>query len=425
MRGPIEPRSPARASLTVSIALATYNGARFLPAQLQSYVDQTHPPDELVVGDDASTDSTLAVLEEFADRAPFPVVITRNPERRGFSRNFLSVADRCRGDLVAFSDQDDVWHPDKLRRCVQVLTDYPSVTLVNHRARIIDAAGQPRGASFPHYGPTRLVRALGLDPWTPAHGLTMVVRRGIVELATRLERPLSFDLDGHPMNHDAWIAFLARSLFDVWILDEDLVDYREHQSNVIGPPVGGTIERVLSRLRFGAADYRRHAELYRDFRRFWEMIADDPTLDATACRAASALYGALEAAANSAADARQPGRSRFRQVPAIARLAVGGTYRRRTAGGLGSLAFARDLMAAALGLDGDDDEDGVPDGVLDRILAERQAGRSFDAIAGGLHREGIRAPAGGRWRASTVHHLAFRRRSQLDATRKHPADDQD
>jgi glycosyltransferase involved in cell wall biosynthesis len=419
--------SSARPDLTVSIALATYDGARFLPAQLESYLDQTHPPDELVIGDDGSTDATLELLEAFARRAPFPVNITRNPERLGFSRNFLSIAARTTGDLVAFSDQDDVWHPTKLRRCVQVVSDHPTVTLVNHRARIIDHDGRPTGGSFPDRGRTRLVRRLGLDPWTPAYGLTIVVRRKIVDLATRLERPLSFDLDGSAMDHDEWVAFLARSLFDVAILDEDLVDYRRHATNVIGPPVGGRVARIQTRVRLGATDYRRHEALYRDFRRFWTAVAADPGVDTDACRAAADRYGMLQTAAALAADARRDDRSRLGQLQSLGRLAIGGTYRRRASGGLGPIALARDVMAAALGVRGDDQPSGagIPDQVLDRIVAERGEGRSFDEIADRLDREGVAPPTTGPWRGSTVHRLAYLRRSSQDVTRGPAGDDRE
>jgi glycosyltransferase involved in cell wall biosynthesis len=393
---------------TVSIALATYDGARFLPEQLESFRRQTHPPHELVVGDDGSSDGSLEILETFKRTAPFPVRITRNPRRLGFKRNFLATAARTRGTLVAFSDQDDVWADHKLERCAGIATDHPGVMLVNHRARIIDAAGDPVGSSFPDRGPTRLVRPLGLDPWTPAYGLTMVVRRQIVELATRLERPLSFDLDGSRMAHDEWLALLARSLFEVAVVDEDLVDYRSHATNVMGPPVGGRLDRLADRLRFGASDYRRHEALYASCRRLWGSLAEDPAVDPGRLAAATARDAALEAAAGGAAEARAPDRSRLRQVASLARMAVDGGYRRRAAGGLGSMAFARDVLAATLAIDGSGAEDlDLPEVVVERIVTERRDGESFDRIAAGLARDGVHAPALGGWRGPLVHRVAY------------------
>src|SRR5882672_1499287 len=96
---------------TVSIAMATYNGARFIAEQLQSISNQTAPPSEVVICDDHSTDSTIEIATQFAAKAPFPVRIEKNTERLGYRSNFMKAAHLCKSDFVAFSDQDDVWLP--------------------------------------------------------------------------------------------------------------------------------------------------------------------------------------------------------------------------------------------------------------------------------------------------------------------------
>ena len=99
--------------MNISIAMATYNGEKYIKEQLQSLSNQTSLPFELVVGDDGSTDATLDILKEFCAHAPFPVRIHQNQANLGFARNFLDTARRCKGDWIAFCDQDDVWLPDK------------------------------------------------------------------------------------------------------------------------------------------------------------------------------------------------------------------------------------------------------------------------------------------------------------------------
>ncbi len=94
--------------------MATYNGAKYLEEQLASFVVQSQLP--LVVCDDGSADATLEILHRFAHSAPFPVRIVCNDERLGYGDNFLKAASLCEGDWIAFSDQDDVWLPDKLRQ---------------------------------------------------------------------------------------------------------------------------------------------------------------------------------------------------------------------------------------------------------------------------------------------------------------------
>ena len=99
--------------------MATFNGERFLAEQLHSIADQIVTPAELVVSDDGSTDGTLAILQEFAQGAPFPVRVLPPHPRLGFADNFLHAVEACQCDLVALCDQDDVWNERKLERCVE------------------------------------------------------------------------------------------------------------------------------------------------------------------------------------------------------------------------------------------------------------------------------------------------------------------
>src|SRR5437588_7313199 len=100
----------------ISIAMCTYNGARFLREQLDSFAAQSRLPDEVVICDDGSTDGTADIVRTFASGAPFPVHFHVNEPRLGITRNFERAAGLCTGSIIFFSDQDDVWLPDKLDR---------------------------------------------------------------------------------------------------------------------------------------------------------------------------------------------------------------------------------------------------------------------------------------------------------------------
>ena len=104
----------------VSVAMGTYNGERFIRQQLESIAQQTLLPCELVVRDDASTDGTLTIVEEFASHAPFPVRIHKNDVRLGYPDNFMQAAILTNGDWIAFCDQDDFWLPQKLERVLAI-----------------------------------------------------------------------------------------------------------------------------------------------------------------------------------------------------------------------------------------------------------------------------------------------------------------
>ena len=91
--------------------MCTFNGAEFLPAQLESILAQTRPPDEIVVCDDASTDETTGILRSFAADS---VKLKFNQQNVGSVKNFEQAISLCTGDVIALSDQDDVWREDKL-----------------------------------------------------------------------------------------------------------------------------------------------------------------------------------------------------------------------------------------------------------------------------------------------------------------------
>src|SRR6202789_3618532 len=137
----------------ISVALCTYNGERFLPQQLASIAKQTRPPDELVVCDDRSTDRTVALLQEFAASSPYPVRIFENEHNLGYAANFERAIRLCEGNLIALSDQDDIWYPIRLERSEQEFAAHPEAGLVFSDGDIINDHDQLAGMRlWPHFG---------------------------------------------------------------------------------------------------------------------------------------------------------------------------------------------------------------------------------------------------------------------------------
>src|ERR1051325_2274006 len=125
-------------TMRLSIALGTYNGGVYLKEQLESLAAQTRMPDELVISDDHSTDDTLRLVEEFAATADFPVRLSVNESNLGIAKNFEKAISLCRGDVIVLSDQDDVWHPDKLESVERVFESKPQLSLVFSNAELVD-----------------------------------------------------------------------------------------------------------------------------------------------------------------------------------------------------------------------------------------------------------------------------------------------
>ncbi|MES1170182.1 MAG: glycosyltransferase, partial [Leifsonia sp.] len=107
----------------ITVALCTRNGAAFVDEQVRSILSQVPEPDELVLGDDASRDDTVAIVERAvadhrASGGRTALVVRRHDPPLGVVGNFEDALQHAKGDLIALSDQDDIWRPGKLEAVV-------------------------------------------------------------------------------------------------------------------------------------------------------------------------------------------------------------------------------------------------------------------------------------------------------------------
>ena len=115
--------SPTSPSFSlVSVVMCTYNGEKFLREQLDSIVQQSYPIHELLIQDDQSTDRTTKIIKEYQARYPF-IRLHINEKNLGFNANFHTALCSATGDFISISDQDDVWHPDKLKEMMACIGD--------------------------------------------------------------------------------------------------------------------------------------------------------------------------------------------------------------------------------------------------------------------------------------------------------------
>ncbi len=222
------------ASPTISIALATFNGEKYLPRQLESLVQQRSPITELVVTDDGSSDTTVPLLREFAATAPFPVHIFQNSERLGYRVNFMQAAAACTGDLIAFCDQDDVWHPDNTNLVANAFGD-PEVMLVFHNADLIDERGRRKGKLFSEKN-AKVYPPLSIKPWMIVPGVVQALRRPLLRFTSLHPRSIDPYCPTEPMSHDLWYPFWASVLGKIAYIPDTLVEYRQHGENTSGWP---------------------------------------------------------------------------------------------------------------------------------------------------------------------------------------------
>ncbi len=220
----------------ISVALCTCNGERYLPEQLQSILSQTRLPDEVIVGDDGSTDGTLALLDGFAEQAPFPVTVLGGEGRLGSTRNFERVLRRCRCAFIALCDQDDVWTPKHLEQLASQLELHPEVSLVFSNAHLMDANGALLPCTlWQSFGfSDERQRALASGDYR------LLVRERFVTGATAMLRQAALEhaLPIPPVwIHDAWLACILSFHGDLLALDEPLLHYRVHARQQVGTGV--------------------------------------------------------------------------------------------------------------------------------------------------------------------------------------------
>lgn len=240
--------------------MCTYNGANFLSPQLQSIIAQSRQPDELVVCDDGSTDRTRILLEEFAAGSPFPVSLHFNEHNLGSVKNFQKAISLSTGDVIALSDQDDVWRPDKLRLIEETLIKAPQAGLIFSDAEVVDVNLRPLGrrmwdeVSFDAHKKklVRMGRAIDvlITGWTVT-GATMAFRSQFVKLALPVPEDIA-------MIHDGWIALAVASVSDVALIEEPLIKYRQHSGQQIGAPMRAQAETSGKLQAFEKAFRRRN-----------------------------------------------------------------------------------------------------------------------------------------------------------------------
>ncbi|MFT4257473.1 MAG: glycosyltransferase [Pseudoxanthomonas sp.] len=236
------------APLRTAIVLCTYNGAEFLREQLDSFLRQVRLPDEIVIADDASTDATWPTLQAFADDARqrgIGVDLQRNPANLGYVCNFGAALARATAELVFLSDQDDIWHVEKLARMTREFERRPGLGLLHTDARLVDRGGRDLGHGlFEAFEITaeEIAREHAGDAFevllrrNTATGATMALRRDL--LARLLPVPEGWV-------HDEWLAMGVSLMAQVDCLEWRSIDYRQHGGNQIGARIRSAREKLL------------------------------------------------------------------------------------------------------------------------------------------------------------------------------------
>ena len=208
--------------MLVSIALATYNGEKYLQVLLDSLLAQTYPYLEIIAVDDRSTDKTVELLQQYSLLHPH-IKVYVNESNLGFVKNFEKAVSLCNGEYIAMCDQDDYWLPENIMRKVEEIGEYPAVycdSFIAHEN--LEKTGKKISDVFVCKTYTN---CLNYTIFSNIYGHTWMFRRSLY-----LSAPI-FPLY---ITHDWWLAYNGILKGGVKFLPEPLAIYRQHDNNQFG-----------------------------------------------------------------------------------------------------------------------------------------------------------------------------------------------
>lgn len=224
----------AREQDHVDILMATYNGARFIEAQIASLQAQTHQDWHLWVRDDGSSDNTHDIVAQIASQDPRIRLLPADGRRLGASGSFIKLLESAPADAqyLMFCDQDDIWLPEKIATTLRAMqaeeAAMPGPLLVHSDLQVVDADLRLLAGSFWRYGhlDTQRSEMRHLVIHNNVTGCTLMINRAL--------RNLIAWPDADVIMHDWWLALAASAFGRVVAVPEPLILYRQHSNNTLG-----------------------------------------------------------------------------------------------------------------------------------------------------------------------------------------------
>jgi glycosyltransferase involved in cell wall biosynthesis len=205
---------------SVTVVIATYNGELYIAEQIRSILPQLQKSDEVIIVDDASTDHTLSVLKSIQDDR---IKICCNDINVGPMRSFEKAIFLATGDLIFLSDQDDIWHSNKIKCIKEVYQNYSDITLVLSDARVVDDEGREILKSFYKMRGGFVDGVLDNLIKNRYLGCVMTFKKSMINKILPFPSLIP--------QHDMWIGLVNSVYGKTYYIPIPLIDYRRHNFN--------------------------------------------------------------------------------------------------------------------------------------------------------------------------------------------------
>jgi len=224
--------------MRISVALCTFNGEEYLENQLTSILNQTCPVDEIIICDDNSTDNTISIVNSYIEEGIENIILIQNKENIGTIKNFEKAIDKCTGDIIFLSDQDDIWHLNKVEVMISFFLKKSNALLLFTDGNLIDSDNNLLESTL--WDEWNFSKAMqkrwNNNQWAfndlfinnnKVTGATIAFRAELKKLVLPIEVPVGYW-------HDAWVALHAAANDGLFYLNTALIDYRLHPKQQIG-----------------------------------------------------------------------------------------------------------------------------------------------------------------------------------------------
>ncbi len=218
---------------TISIAMCTYNGSKYLAEQLDSIFRQTRQPDEIVICDDCSKDDTVELAKTLLNNWGGKYSLVQNKKNLGFVKNFEKAIGLCHGDIIFLSDQDDVWDVRKIDIMIQTFEKHPEAAMIFHDSELVD---QNLNLLYPSFWKNTLdfdYQLFFKHDYKKLYAGNIVQGSASAIKKCVYQKAVPFPLDAF---HDEWLALVALTIGEIVPVPQTLMKYRQGNNELGGMP---------------------------------------------------------------------------------------------------------------------------------------------------------------------------------------------
>ena len=219
--------------LMISVAMASYNGEKFIKKQLISLLNQTTKIDEIIICDDCSTDNTVQIIKNIQSLyKDFNIQLFINKENVGYKKNFKNVLSKCKGNYIFLCDQDDVWKKNKVEKMVSIMKADKKIKVLASSYELIDSNDNIIQSStnlYKSYVSSHSLKCISFEELIVGNSFQGCSLCITPEINDKFQK--CFDIYFH---HDWLINLYASEIRGMYYVNEALFQYRIHENNAIG-----------------------------------------------------------------------------------------------------------------------------------------------------------------------------------------------